>query len=711
MALDFASMLLQPTKTSAWDLTPGGGSAARENLKLARERFEWEKKQALEEKRLAREKQAAEAARAKLEAENAKAAKLQEDRLKVYTEFTKQAGEGNVEATRAMVPMMSSLGMGVELEGEDGGLPRYRIDMDAAAAQQAEDERLAQTSPYGEGETAEQSLSRLAAMGLGGETGSLLPPLGIRASDEVDPRTGRTVADRVAASYGAPGEKSPVLDPETGQPVVVEPDYTGGIPTNVIDMGATAASTLARLDPALKSAAGAFPDEQTRQGAESIRQGLRASGLPFEKQAGLFDKSVGQVASQRNAQIGADAQAARFREQRDQLTEKDIAGLEKQGRDEGNKFSNENKISEVGKAFRAGDTILRVIDDPNPDNDAMIASELMTFQNVKGTPSDTDLKMAFAIPLSTAIDQALTLIGQMVKGGMQAPQREAIKAYMSAKRDELKSAAFEYLDQAQVRAGGFTSEHPKKGFTQNVKSSVPGWIYNEWLDMKKARDEGAGGDRGKPKAGAQYEPNDLAQMTDSELELESQALERGLDPEAIRPLMRAESGGDPRVKNRMGSSASGLFQFTDETAKAAGLENAAAYAALPPEKQIEIALDRFEKIGLDENSKADDYALANAAPAYVGKSDDTVIKEYKAGTDFGDKVRAQNPGWVPEGGGEITVGSIKAFYRGGKGKGGGKGRFESPALRLQKERAAKALPPPKTAVDQEVADILRKDEP
>ena len=51
MALNFASMLLQPTKTSAWDLSPGGGSAARENLKLMRERFEFEKKQAAEEKK------------------------------------------------------------------------------------------------------------------------------------------------------------------------------------------------------------------------------------------------------------------------------------------------------------------------------------------------------------------------------------------------------------------------------------------------------------------------------------------------------------------------------------------------------------------------------------------------------------------------------------------------------------------------------------
>jgi hypothetical protein len=235
---------------------------------------------------------------------------------------------------------------------------------------------------------------------------------------------------------------------------------------------------------------------------------------------------------------------------------------------------------------------------------------------------------------------------------------------------------------------------------------VPGYLYNRWLDTRKERDEGSAGDRGKKTAelSAPSENADLAEMSDIDLELEGQALEAGLDPEQIRPLMRAESGGDPKVKNKMGSSAQGLFQFTDDTAKRYGLKSAAEYAALPPEKQIELAIRRFKDIGLDESSARDDYYIANAAPDYVGKSDDTIIKEYRSDTDYGKKVRAQNPSWVPPGGGEITVGSIKAGFRGAKGK----ARNESPALRLQKERASKALPPPKSALDQEVADILRK---
>jgi hypothetical protein len=78
-----------------------------------------------------------------------------------------------------------------------------------------------------------------------------------------------------------------------------------------------------------------------------------------------------------------------------------------------------------------------------------------------------------------------------------------------------------------------------------------------------------------------------------EEELMVQAEKAGLDFEQILPLMRTESGGDPTVKNKMGSSASGLFQFTDKTAKAYGLKSAAEYAALPPAKQIELGIRRF----------------------------------------------------------------------------------------------------------------------
>jgi hypothetical protein len=677
MALDFASMLLQPTKVAPWDLGSGGGdkSLERERLALMKKEFEETRRRHAEDERLRRESEAGEMTRAHLTAENEKAAKLQTDRSALFTEFTKQSGEGNIEAQRAMVPQMHALGMDVELEGEVDGLPRYRVGMDAAAQQAQEEARLAQTSPYGEGETAEQSLSRIGAMGLGGETGSLLPPLGIRSSDEADPTTGLSVADRVAATYGMPGEKTATSGPDT-------PDFTGGVSKDVIDMGAMADATLHRLDPSLKGMVAAFPDAETRRGAEEVRTGLRSSGLPFEKQAALFDKAVGQAASQRNALIGADAQKEKFRESRDELTEKDIARLEKDGRQEANSFANENKIVDVGKAFRAGDTILKVIDDPNPDNDAMVASELMTFQNVKGTPSDTDLKLSFGIPLSSTIDQALTEIARMVKGGMQAPQREAIKAYMAAKQEELKNGAFEYLDQAQARAtGGAMNDHTRSAFLQSAKSSVPGWIYNDWLDMKKGRDEGAPGGEAPASGKSARGQNDPEPLTsDFDVELESLAMESDLDPEKIKRVMGPESGGKPDARNPK-SGATGLIQFMPSVAKALGTSTD-ELAKMTATEQLPFVMKYLSQHGVTSESPPEDYVLAVAAPAFIGKPPETVV--YPKGS----AAWRDNPAWRPEGGGDITVGSIQAFYGGSGSKA--------------------ALPEPKSELDKSVADILRK---
>jgi len=711
-------MLLQPTKTSAWDLTPAPGSA-RENLKLARERFDWEKKQAEENDRLEREKLNAQLAAKRLEEENAKAAKLREDRLKVYGDFTKATGEGNAEAARAMVPLMQSLGMDIELEGEEGGLPRYRVGLDAAEAQRAEAEQLAKTSPYGEGETAEQSLSRLSAMGLGGETGSLLPPLGIRSSDEVEPGTGLSVADRVAATYGTepatraladftanegetptakvvtdhglPGKKKPRLDPATGEPMRDTEDFTGGVPKNVIDMGASAAATLHRLDPSLKAAAAAYPDAQTAAAAEQLRLGLRASGLPYEKQMEAFEKGISGPASQRNAQIGADAQMARFREQRDELTPKDIAGLEEQGRAENDKFAAANSVPKIADAFRAGNTILRVIDDENKDNDSLIASELMTFQGVKGTPSDTDLKMAFGIPMSTLMDQAWTLIAEKVKGGMQTPQREAIKAYMAAKREELKQAAFDFLEQSNARAnGGAFNEHTKRAYLANAKTAVPGWIYNDWLDMKKARDEGPGGDKGKSaelRGGGGKGNADLADMSDFDLELEGQALESDLDPAKIRRIIGPESGGKADARNPK-SGATGLIQFLPSIARALGTSTE-ELAKMSATEQLPFVMKYLSDRGVTSDSPAEDYVMAVAAPAFIGKSPETVV--YRKGT----KEWEQNPAWRSPGGGDITVDSIGRFYRAGGKEGGAKG-------------AAAKLPEPKTPAEKRYLELLKK---
>lgn len=685
MPLDFARMLLQPTPATPWNFQGGGGEMgmARQQLKLQREKFEWEKKRTEEEDRLAREKMGAAATQSKLEAEANKAAKLQEDRLKVYGDFTKAAGEGNAEATRAMVPLMHSLGMGIELEGEEGGLPRYRVDMDAGAAQQAEGAELAQTSPYGEGETAEQSLSRLGAMGLGGETGSLLPPLGIRSSDEVEPSTGQSVASRVAATYGTPGEKTPRLDPATGQPMVDEEDFTGGVPKNVIDMAAGAAATLHRLDPSLKAAAAAYPDAQTSAAAEQIRLGLRSSGLPLEKQQAAFDKAISGPASQRNAQIGAEAQAERFRETRDDLTEKDKAVMRETGRKGADELAQRNDVPGGVKALRTISEIEDLIDDPSPENDTMIAGALMGIQDVKGIPSDKDLAMAFGMSKASTITQILDFIGTKVQGGFQPAQREAIESFIARVKQSQEEKLFGYLDSADTISD--YNEYEQEGYRGRSKRAVDGYIYNAWLDKRKQRDEGAGGDASAELSGkgGKFDPDPVS--GDFDIELESQAMESDLDPEKIKRIIGPESGGKANARNGA-SGATGLIQFLPSIARGLGTSTE-KLSKMSAAEQLPFVMKYFSDRGITSDSPPEDYAMAVAAPAFIGERPGAVV--YRKGS----KEWEQNPAWRPSGGGDITVGSIQAYHDRDKGKAAAK---------------SSALPEPKSALDKSVLDILRR---
>jgi len=685
VAIDFASMLLQPTKTSPWDLSPSGAGTARENLKLARERFKWDKKRAEESDRLERERLKAEEAKARLAAEATKEAKLREDRLKAYGDFTKATGEGNVEGAQAMVPLLHSLGMDIELEGEEGGLPRYRVGMDAAEVQAEEDQRAAQTSPYGEGETAEQSLSRLGAMGLGGETGSLLPPLGIRSSDEVDPETGASVADRVAATYGMPGEKTATRAPDTE-------DFTGGVPKNVIDMGANAAATLHRLDPALKGAVAAYPDEQTRAAAEQIRQGLRGSGLPLAKQLEAFEKGISGPASQRNALIAADAQKEKFRETRDELTVVQGEQFKTTGFGRAETSFKTNNVGDSVQAIEAADMVEDLLDS-GPRNHGKTVNYLMKMTGQKGSQTEGDALRTIGGGQIGSIDELFDWLHKQSGKGFSPELQASIRDFAKLARDRAESNAYGWLDNMGKQMGNpKTHERVRAGYEEFRDAALPPWLLRQYAeDRKEARDEGSAGDRGKKTAelSAPSENADLAEMSDFDLELEGAALENDLDPAKIRRIIGPESGGDPKAVSSAG--ASGVLQIMPDHLKRMGIEPE-EFRKLSATEQLPYVMRFFKDNGITSESSADDYALAVGAsdPKWRSAPDNTVI--YPKGS----AAWKQNPAWRPADGGDITKESMLRFYglRGG-GKGGDKG-------------AATKLPEPKTPAEKRYLELLKK---
>lgn len=711
MPLDLNRMLMQLSPVQPVDFGSGQKSYAREQLELARQQFEETKRQHEEQNATARLAAANALTVAQLGAQKARektaaeaAAKLQEQRLAGVQKVSDLATAGNAEGALAMSPVLDMLGSGLELQGQSDGLPRMRVIPNRAADDQAEAARLAQASPVdpegeagtrpsdevygatGSRETAAQSLDRLAALGYPtNDTGTMDAPEAISASGQLD-SSGKSVADRVAATYGTPGEKTATAAPD-------EEDDVGGVPRDVIDMGALHQLTLRRLNPALKAAGEAYGDKPSEESAKKTAEMAAASGLPMDKALELFDKGRQAPDALRRTQLLTEAQQDKFRETRDDLTPMQVEQLTTMGTKDAKDAFKSNDVTGAVNAMQAADTVTALMKGDKRNQEKAV-NYLMMMTHNKGQQTEADALRVIGAGQLNSIEQLEEWLHKKVKGGFSPEEINAIQEFVDGERDRNKGIAFDYLDRMNEATNDPTShERRRTGVRQFVDRNVPNWVRDEYDATKKAESEeddkaGISRDR-QPTAGKDGTPN-YAAMNDVDLELEGQAMEAGLDPDAIRPLVRTESGGDPTVKNHMGSSASGLFQFTDETAQKYGLKNAAEYAALPPEKQIELGIKRFKDIGLDEHSTRDDYAIANAAPGYVGKSDDKVIDQYKAGTPFGDDVRRKNPGWIPADGADITVGSIKRFYRGGGKEGAGKpGQFDTP-LSAEDEKSFQA---------------------
>lgn len=116
-------------------------------------------------------------------------------------------------------------------------------------------------------------------------------------------------------------------------------------------------------------------------------------------------------------------------------------------------------------------------------------------------------------------------------------------------------------------------------------------------------------------------------------------------------VMKGESAFNPSALNK-NTKAAGLFQFIPKVSAELGFTTDDILGMAPAEqlKVYEKYLDKWNYSG--ENS----LAIMQAAPAYANASEDTVV--YKKGS----KAWEQNPGWRPEDGGDITVGSINKYY-------------------------------------------------
>lgn len=678
MPINASQTLLQLNPIRPIDFGGGGDDLALENLRLMKAKFAEEKKQnALDENyRLMHER--GEQARAELAGQQAREkaaaearAKQEEQKRALMGEFQKYRDKGDVEGIHALVPAMQAAGMNMDYLGDDAeGLPSFQIDWDAEQAAEQEDARAAQAAPYGANETAVQSLDRLGALGPGLERGNLDTPTENLSGEDL---LGR--AQAASAHFDATGEAMRAPD---------APDVMGGVQRNVIDFGAQQESIRRRLDPALGSLQKAYPDRMQESVGET-NEAARGMALPATETL----KLAKELRAGPDAALGDEEKARQAKEPKP-LTRTEIDSIRKGGEGRAKEVFDNQDIGGSVTRTGAAQTIKRLLTDDDPNNDYGIAFELPNMLGSKGPQSNKDLAVALGIDAMSSVDKIIDVFTNMVKGGMSPERKASLVGVIDGKIERDDAMIYDYLDAIEESAAGTDDADTALGLREYAKRNIPKKWRNAWLEAKGIDPEAPSAEL---EGGAQYDPEDVEPDGEIEEELATQAKAAGLDVDQILPLMRTESGGDPTVKNKAGSSAAGLFQFTDETARNYGLKDAAEYAALPPKKQIELGLKRFKDIGLGAKSTAEDFDLANAAPAYVGKPDSTVIEQYKSGTDFGDDVRAKNPGWIPEGGGEITVGSIKAFYR--------KNRGEKP-----KDEKPKAASGKRSAKDEEILEML-----
>ena len=142
--------------------------------------------------------------------------------------------------------------------------------------------------------------------------------------------------------------------------------------------------------------------------------------------------------------------------------------------------------------------------------------------------------------------------------------------------------------------------------------------------------------------------------------VEKLAREVGVSGEDIMTVIGIETAGtfDPAIKNPKGS-ATGFIQFIDSTAKGLGT-TPRDLAKMSPADQLQFVGKYFENKKANIDGVGDLY-LAVAAPAFLGRADDTIV--YKEGS----QAWLDNAGWRDKDG-LITVASIKASAERQKGR-------------------------------------------
>jgi GAF domain-containing protein len=536
----------------------------------------------------------------------------------------------------------------------------------------------------------------------------------------------------------------------TGQPIRRdEEDYTGAVPRNVIDMGANEKQTLARLNPALKGLVAAYPDSH-RASAEGTADAVRnMPGLTMEARLAAYEKARGGADTAINTGLGLEAQRLRSederearqamaREARQAALDKPLTPMAQQelvqrGYTRGNTSFTKEGIAKRLDATKAADQVIRLLENGDSYDDPKVVNYLMMLNINKGHQTINDEHRMTGLATASSVDQAIEWLHERFKGGFGPELRASLIGYARAIQSEEKGRIFGWMDQMHKQAENNRDLLVRQGYLDFLDDNIndPD-ILKEYESREVVEEEDPGApDEPEPPAGAggaaptapgqprpigsvhpasyyqpgqkmpadaprydsaTYDPND-----GFDAELDKQAKAAGLTPSFIRKFMLKESGADPAKQAGAVSSAGarGIFQLMPMHIRKLGNMTPDAYGKLSRTEQIPLGIKYLKSRGLGESSNPSDYAMAIAAPFYMGKPDDTVIEEYAKGSAAWEG----NPGWRPKDGGPITVRSILHYY-GLRPDDGSTG----PALKEGGKKAPESVA--ETDIDQEVLDLL-----
>lgn len=428
-------------------------SLERQRLQLMRDEFQNTKDQQRKQMELAQMEEGGRMAREKMiqdrqlaEQQAAQSAAGKAESSAALAKFTELNGQGDIEGARAMVPLMTQLGMQVDLLGEQDGLPAYQIGPDPEAGSRTQ-------GVIGYPQT---------------DSSPMQAPQGIPST-----------ADAFQQALASQGQ--PAKPPD-------QPDYTGAVPKNVIDAGAIHAQTMARLNPAMAGIVGSYP-QPYQESAQQTANAVGALGLPAGKSIETFDKLRGGPNSLIQAGIAADATrgeqgAKRAEAQGKEAFDRLQFGYNSVGKEIGSKHDVAGMIERQKTRAQAA----YALNNSEDSDDYMAGASIARDMGEKGVLTEGDIKRTLGTASMSFIDRLKTGAFKEAVGGLAPEQKRALNGLIDQADKEDRKRGMDMLGKVdEFVSDPDTDPDVAKGVKNYIRTIVPKSLRDEYESVKKKR--------------------------------------------------------------------------------------------------------------------------------------------------------------------------------------------------------------------------------